>query len=214
MQRRTWIFDCDGVLLDSNRVKTEAFRALGARYGFDIGEALVRHHIENGGVSRFVKVKHLHEVLLGRADDDAVAADLDRFASLVDAGLKACAVTAGARELLQSLPPSTSRFVVSGGLEPEVDATLADHGLRAHFSAVYGSPRTKMEIFRLLKQQGLLDDAVYFGDARYDAEVAAAFDVEFVYVAAYSEWPGGRAACSDRLVETLADIVPWLSAHG
>lgn len=212
-RRTTWIFDCDGVLLDSNRVKTEAFRALGARYGSDVADALVAFHVENGGVSRFVKVKHLHEVLLGNGDEAAVADDLARFAAFVEAGLATCAVTEGARELLSAIPGDAARFVVSGGLEPEVDATLAQHGLRQHFRAVYGSPRTKVEIFDALKREGFLDNAVYFGDARYDAEVADVFGVEFRYVARYSEWPAGRQQCAGVLIETLADVVPSVTAH-
>jgi phosphoglycolate phosphatase-like HAD superfamily hydrolase len=213
MKKKTWIFDCDGVLLDSNRVKTDAFRALGERYGDDVGAALVRLHLEHGGVSRFLKIRHLHEVILGRHDDAAIVADLEHYAVLVEAGLKACAVTVGARELLRALPGTASCFVVSGGLETEVDATLVDHGLRAFFTGVYGSPRTKSEIFQDLKDRGLLEDAVFFGDARYDAEVAAAYGVEFVYVARYSDWPEGRVRYRDAVIETLADILPRMSAH-
>jgi phosphoglycolate phosphatase-like HAD superfamily hydrolase len=202
------------VLLDSNRVKTDAFRALGARYGADVGEALVRFHIEHGGLSRFMKVRYLHAELLGDDDERAVADDLRRFALLVEEGLRTCAVTDGARELLSALPATTSRFVVSGGLETEVDATLAAHGLRNFFSGVYGSPRTKDEIFANLKEQGHLKDAVFFGDARYDAEVAARFGVDFYFVARYSEWGAGRENCRGAVMETLAVMVPGALAHG
>lgn len=62
-----WIFDGDGVLLDLNREKTEAFRVLGNDYGPRIGDVFVAYHVEHGGVSRFVKVNYLFRELLGPA---------------------------------------------------------------------------------------------------------------------------------------------------
>ena len=38
---RTWFFDCDGVILDSNAAKTEAFRMVATPYGGEAAEALV-----------------------------------------------------------------------------------------------------------------------------------------------------------------------------
>ena len=40
-QYRTWIFDCDGVLLDSNRVKTQAMFEAAKPHGEDAAMKLV-----------------------------------------------------------------------------------------------------------------------------------------------------------------------------
>jgi hypothetical protein len=41
----TLVFDCDGVVLNSNRIKTEAFRLVAAPYGEAAAEALVQYHL-------------------------------------------------------------------------------------------------------------------------------------------------------------------------
>ena len=51
----TLVFDCDGVVLDSNKVKTEAFYQATLPYGKSAAQAMVDYHVANGGVSRYKK---------------------------------------------------------------------------------------------------------------------------------------------------------------
>ena len=51
-----FIFDCDGVILDSNKIKTEAFFSLALPYGKGIAKLLVDYHTQNGGISRYLKI--------------------------------------------------------------------------------------------------------------------------------------------------------------
>ena len=50
-------FDCDGVILNSNSIKTKTFYDVAFRYGHNNAEELVKFHIANGGVSRYAKFK-------------------------------------------------------------------------------------------------------------------------------------------------------------
>ena len=53
---KTLIFDCDGVVLNSNKVKTEAFyETVVKKYGSQAATALADHHKTNGGISRYKK---------------------------------------------------------------------------------------------------------------------------------------------------------------
>ena len=63
------IFDFDGVLADSNEIKTEAFSELYKSYGEDIVANVVKHHKANGGMTRYEKFKHYHKSLLGKDID-------------------------------------------------------------------------------------------------------------------------------------------------
>ena len=64
------IFDFDGVVLESLNVKTNAFKKLYEPYGSDISKRVVEHHLENGGVSRFDKIKFYHNIFLGEEIDE------------------------------------------------------------------------------------------------------------------------------------------------
>ena len=57
----TLVFDCDGVLLDSNKVKTDAFYKSALPYGENAANELVSYHKENGGISN-VRSKYPLEV--------------------------------------------------------------------------------------------------------------------------------------------------------
>ena len=61
---RAIIFDFDGVILDSNDVKTEAFYEMYIQYGESIAKKVVNHHKKNGGISRFQKFKLYHKKFL------------------------------------------------------------------------------------------------------------------------------------------------------
>ncbi len=61
---KTIIFDCDGVILNSNKIKSEAFRIVASQYGDKEARKLVTYNKENGGVSRYVKFNYfINEII-------------------------------------------------------------------------------------------------------------------------------------------------------
>ena len=64
----TSFFDCDGVILNSNKVKTNAFYKNRLDYGEESAKKLVNYHIKNGGISRYKKIKFFQENILKNND--------------------------------------------------------------------------------------------------------------------------------------------------
>jgi len=64
----TIAFDCDGIILDSNRVKTAAFYHAALAFGQSAAEAIRDYHIANGGISRFKKFEWLISEHLAHLD--------------------------------------------------------------------------------------------------------------------------------------------------
>ena len=60
------LLDFDGVLCECMNVKTEAFAELFKPFGEEIVNKVVEHHIENGGISRYHKIRLYYEDFLGR----------------------------------------------------------------------------------------------------------------------------------------------------
>ena len=52
------IFDCDGVILNSNAIKTEAFRNILNNYDLNAVDEFIDYHRKNGGISRYAKLEH------------------------------------------------------------------------------------------------------------------------------------------------------------
>ncbi|RMJ01780.1 haloacid dehalogenase-like hydrolase [Marinobacter litoralis] len=186
----TWVFDCDGVLLNSNVVKTEAFYRSAEPYGRDKADALVAFHIANGGVSRYVKFEYFLTDIVGRdsVDTDELQLLLDAYAGYVRNGLMNCEVAAGLDQL-KKLTPKSSWMVVSGGDQEELRWVFAARGIDVYFDGgIYGSPQTKDQILAWAAETEVLSfPAVFVGDSQYDFEAASRADLDFIFVSAWSE---------------------------
>jgi phosphoglycolate phosphatase-like HAD superfamily hydrolase len=207
-RRQTWFLDCDGVLLDSNRVKTEAFRSVALRYGRPVAEQVVAHHLAHGGVSRYVKLQRVFDQILGRPPDSGELEELiDEFAKVSRAGLADSRVDPDAGALLGILVErKTRRVVVSGGAEHEVQWALSHHDLADRFDAIHGSPRTKHEIVGAELGDGR-DSAhnVLVGDSRLDLEVAVNHGLHAVFVTHWTEFTDWRAFVAEHREVLVVD---------
>ena len=62
--KKTLIFDFDGVIINSSKIKTDAFEKLFSCHGKTAGINARRHHIENEGIPRLQKFKYINEYLI------------------------------------------------------------------------------------------------------------------------------------------------------
>ena len=147
-QYQTFLFDCDGVILDSNSIKTDAFARLAAPFGESVQAALIKYHVNNGGVSRFEKVKYLVCELLHHEDNSSLIAELvARYGQIVFDGLLSCGECTGIRRHLDRLRVLPGKIhVVSGGLESELQQLFLARGLDVFFDTINGSPRDKFQL--------------------------------------------------------------------
>lgn len=205
----TFVFDCDGVLIDSNRIKTDAFYAAALPYGEAAAQKLLSYHKANGGISRQEKFRLFFLEILGHAQlpEEDYQQALNAYAEQVRDGLANCAVAPGVVELLRSLPEGSKRFVVSGGAEAEVRWVLELKGLAGFFHGIYGNPVDKLELVRRLDVAGELPGKrLFVGDARYDHVVASQFGMDFVFVSGFSEFKEWPAYCRENQLQ----VVQWL----
>jgi phosphoglycolate phosphatase-like HAD superfamily hydrolase len=207
------VFDFDGVLLDSNPAKTLALRTALTGEPNERVEAFVRWHRDNGGVSRYEKLRRYFEDEAPRPDAaGALQRAVEVFAAVARRELHDCPLVPGVEGLLAGLRASgVACVVVSGADEVEVREELARRGLASGFEGIFGSPTPKERHFERLVERGWLrGDAVSFGDAELDMQLAERFGLSFVFVAGCSDWAQGRVTCAGRghhVVETLADLV-------
>ena len=210
---RTWLFDCDGVLLDSNGAKTAAFRHVGMRYGPDAAEQLVLHHVAHGGVSRFAKVEHLFSGILRRRP---ATGEFDHalrlFADAVRDRMATVAIEPSIDELLTRIGScGASAYVVSGSEHHELQQVLKERGVAHHFDGIFGSPQTKKDIIADLAACGRLrHPAVFVGDSRLDFVAAQQARADFVFVQQWSEladWRDALPVDEIVIVDALSDLL-------
>lgn len=196
--------DCDGVVLDSNRLKTEAFREVALPYGTDVADRFVAFHQENGGISRYEKFASLFKVILGRENyDDSCREAIAAYADIVSRGLLNCAEVPGLRKVLEALAGrSVPVFVVSGSDQAELRNVFRQRGLDIYFRDVLGSPRPKGELIESALQSlqtSQPERVLLCGDSRVDYQVANRFGFDFVMVYGCSEWADWNRALPPEL---------------
>jgi phosphoglycolate phosphatase-like HAD superfamily hydrolase len=197
----TLVFDCDGVVLNSNQIKTEAFRAAALPWGSNAAEALVQYHVANGGISRHRKFAFFLKTILpehapgGVPGRDGPGLDelLIAYAQAVRSGLLTCDVA----EELHKLRMATlhARWcVVSGGDQAELREVFALRGLDSLFDGgIFGSPDNKDVIFAREFSAGTIRiPALFFGDSRYDHEASMRSDLDFMFVSGWTEFADWR----------------------
>lgn len=209
----TFVFDCDGVLLDSNHLKSEAFYRAALPHGEAAAHALLLYHWANGGVSRQAKFDYFVRNIIGEnpAATDTLRALLDQYSATLNEMLEACDEAPGATRFLDALPSSARAFVVSGGAQDEVRWALSQKNMAHGLDGVFGNPDTKQVILKRLAEGGeLTRPGIYFGDAWYDYAVASDNGLDFVFLFGLSESPDWRNWVSDHSIpfyETLEDCL-------
>jgi phosphoglycolate phosphatase-like HAD superfamily hydrolase len=207
---RSAVFDFDGVILDSNQGKLDAFRKTLAGDSPEVVERFLAYHIENGGVSRYVKFEHYYRHMLGWKDYAVATAEaLQRFGMFARQVLMEAEEIPGAIALLDTLRErSVPCFIVTGGAEDEVRDVVKERGLDRFFSRVLGAPATKKEnLQKLADQESLLKPSVFYGDAKADLHAARAFDLAFIFVSGVSEWHDGPSVCREQGLPIIKDFV-------
>lgn len=209
---RTLVFDCDGVVLNSNRVKTEAFHAAALPYGEAVATELVAYHVAHGGISRYRKFEYLLRQILGRQESsEELQVLLQRYAAQVREGLLGCALAPGLFELRERL--SDCRWmIVSGGDQAELREVFAIRGLAELFDGgIFGSPDAKDLILeRELKRESIRQPALFIGDSRFDHQCARRAGLDFVFLHGWSEFKGWREYCVSESIETRGCVFDLL----
>jgi len=204
------VFDCDGVVLDSNLVKTEAYfrtaKSLGATDAQ--AQALVDYHVRLGGISRYHKFDwYLSEVLHQPATQEAVQVLLDEFARELEVVLMECAVAEGLPEL-RAASPQANWMILSGGDQQEIRTLFAKRDLAKYFDGgLFGSPDNKDTVLAREKENGNLQfPALFIGDSKYDFEAATRAGLDFVFLSAWTEVGDWQNFCAEHQILALNAI--------
>lgn len=176
------ILDFDGVVIESNVVKTQAFEKVFSRFP-QYSEAMMAFHHTHVSVSRFAKFEHL-AALMGRRDDIALKTSLAAdFTRHVLEGMMAVPLVPGAEAFLQMAKTRLPLYLASVTPESELKQILAERDLAHWFHDVYGCPPwTKPDAIRhvLEKENVTPEDALLIGDSAGDQRAAAETGVQFL----------------------------------
>tara|TARA_B100000780_G_scaffold128730_1_gene90259 strand:- start:1095 stop:1760 length:666 start_codon:yes stop_codon:yes gene_type:complete len=205
---KTIIFDCDGVILNSNKIKSEAFRIVASQYGDKEARKLVTYNKENGGVSRYVKFNYfINEIITTKNKLNQIPNIdylLNQFSKNVVNGLNICELVKDLGKLKKA-SINASWMVISGGDQSELRQVFNKRDLTKFFDkGIFGSPVPKDEIFkREIEKGSIIKPALFIGDSKFDYECSINSGIDFVFAHQWTEFNDWKEFCSKNKIKTI-----------
>ena len=193
------IFDFDGVIVESVRIKLYAFAELYSEYGEVVQEKVKSHHLYNGGMSRFEKIKYYHNEYLGMKIMESEISELaKKFSDLVVKKVIEAPYVRGAYEFLEKYNSYYDFFICSGTPQDEIRLICRERKIDKFFLEILGSPKIKSDLVKNIKYEHKYrtDEMVLVGDAISDLIAANQNRINFV----------GRYTSDERIKEVKNKI--------
>lgn len=178
---RALVLDFDGVLVESEGLKTEIFRRLFARYP-EHYEAMMTYHQQSIAASRFVKFAHLAQ-LLGRVHDQAFLDSLAvEFSSLAITQTVVCPEVNGASDFLREFSQRLPLYLASVTPESDLIEILHRRNWFNYFVKVFGYPPHSKTQAVSVAAESIQDRSALalIGDSPNDLQVAVECGIEFI----------------------------------
>ena len=179
------MLDCDGVILNSNGLKTQIFREIAEKYLTD-PEEFIKYHKSNGGISRYEKFEHFVNIHYKKADINAEDLIFEYSSKLVPRYVK-CEINADLANLVHYRFDEI--YVVSGSDQDELRQVMEILGISRLFKEIYGSPLTKKTHINNIMATGTIGDSyIYVGDSYQDYVACRGYEnLDFLLYEKWSE---------------------------
>lgn len=188
-QYNYYIFDCDGVILDSNKLKIEAMREslISLNVNLDVVQECCIYFTENFGKSRF----HHTDVFMEKFLNIPLESRSVFKSSLLDIFSIKCKelylkspITPGFIEFITEL--KGKKYIASGSEQNELREVFEVRNLQGYFTEIYGSPAPKAELVKMIIGSMKNKNTVIIGDAISDLEAAIENKIDFIGYLPYS----------------------------
>lgn len=217
---KTIVFDCDGVVLNSNKVKVQAYFDVAKRNGGSDAEAqaFVDHHVTKGSFPRNGKIEYyLKQIVKQPVTAETVQKYLEAFEDILDKSLMQCEI-APALPALKAATPQAAWMLLSGGDQAELRRVfprrqLNGYNLAQMFEAgIFGGPDQKDEVLvREIANGNLQLPALFLGDSKYDYQAATKAGLDFVFLSDWTEVPDWQQYCAEHNIVTYKNMEELLA---
>lgn len=217
-QYKTIVFDCDGVVLNSNKTKVNAYYTVAKRMGGTDAQAqaLVEHHIAKGSYPRNGKIEYyFNHILKQPLTSKLMQKYMHTFDDVLDTTLMECEVAHG----LDALKIATSQarwMLLSGGDQAELRRIFPRRNLDRFFEAgIFGGPDQKEHVLaREIANGNIQLPALFLGDSKYDHQASVGAGLDFIFLSDWTEVRDWQDYCSKNEISVVKSINELIGGTG
>ncbi len=167
MKFKKIIFDFDGVILKSHKVKTQAFYDLFLKYGDKVALKAKNYHISKIGVSRFIKFKFILKNYTKLKINNRLLEDLSiRFTQICFNKIIRLKISKKLLAFIKKNKTNCKFYISTGTPQDEIEKILKIKKLKNLFTNIYGSPLKKIDHINQIRKKSKY--ILYIGDSMED----------------------------------------------
>lgn len=177
------LWDFDGVILDSMFLRDYGFRKIFEHYPHEKVEQLIIYHRENGGLSRFHKIKYFYEkILCKNIQEQEIKNYAEKFSQIMKNELIDPAnLIVDTIEFIKNNYEKFNFHIVSGSEHKELNYLCGELKIKKYFIDINGSPTPKDKLVNLLikNNQYKREETILIGDSINDYEASTLNNISF-----------------------------------
>jgi HAD superfamily hydrolase (TIGR01549 family) len=180
---KTILWDFDGVILDSMPIREYGFREIFKEFDTTLVNKLLEYHNQNGGLSRYVKIRYFYEKLLARSITND---EINKIANYFSIIMKQQLVNKKylIEEIVEFIKNNYQKYnfyIVSGSDQSELRFLCKELDIEQYFISVYGSPIHKNDLVKniLDKENYNKNETILIGDSINDYEASNINGINF-----------------------------------
>ena len=170
-----FIFDFDGVIIDSMQLKGKVFSDIFTKENF-YRKKIETYHLRNGSKNRTLKIKYIANKILKlniKNKDEFYGEKLEKFDKIYNKNLNKIKLISGIKKYLKKIKKDNNKkiFIVTAAPKEEVIKILKINNIFAFFNDIYDVNIEKEKaILKIIKKYSDIDlyKFIFFGDSPKD----------------------------------------------
>lgn len=215
MKYASILLDCDGVILDSNQIKTTAFIKTLSDYPEEKIDQFIRYHRQYGGLSRFNKLDYFLKQITNNYSEQEYQRLLNNLGIEIVKQLAFVPFTKGFKSFVERYYEQADIYIVSGGFQEELVDVFKDKKADHYFKSILGSPTPKNILVDNLMQNTQISEPILFvGDSQIDHEATKGYPIDFIFLNGYTDFDGWQNYCKKNALEHYLNFEEMMAAKG
>lgn len=179
MLKKNIIFDFDGVIINSHKIKTKAFFEIFKSYGKKVANNSKKFHEKNIGKSRYYKFDFVFKNFLNKKIKKSEIRKLDQnFENFVQNKIERLKPSKNLLSFFERKKNTYNFYILTGTPQNKIKKILHKKKLIKYFKKIYGGPKSKVNHIRNIKKTKL--KTLFIGDSYEDYLASKKTNIIFI----------------------------------